>query len=148
MFDEIEINDGSTPEICDVVKAKYINWFHNIDVTGDSTGQNRTAMVRGNLNHYRIMKQELELKEYNLKVPRNNMAHKDSRILCNSVLQNANFRITDNCRRTIDDMVAASVDEYGELIKTQQQGRHFFDNSRYFIHEVWKDFIKSPKKYK
>ena len=148
IFDEIEIKDGSTPEVCDIIRGKYSPWDGMIDVTGDSTGENRTALVRGNLNHYRIIKTELGLKDFNLRVPKKNMAHKDSRILCNSVLQNAQFQITANCNRTISDMKAANVDEFGEIIKTQQEGRHFFDNSRYFIHAVWPDFIKNPKKYR
>lgn len=148
IFDEIQLRDGSTPEVCDLIRSKYPRWDGMIDVTGDSTGENRSALVRGNLNHYRVIKTELGLKDFNLKVPKKNMAHKDSRILCNSVLQNAEFFITKNCKRTISDMKAANVDEHGEIIKTQQEGRHFFDNSRYFIHACWPDFIKNPKKYR
>ena len=148
IFDEIELMSGSTPEVCDQLKAKYPGWDGMMDVTGDATGHNRSPLVMGNLNHYRIIKSALGLKDYNLKVPKQNMGHKVSRILCNSVLQNAGFLITANCKRTIADMKAANVNEFGEIIKTQQEGRHFFDNSRYFIHACWPDFIKNPTKYR
>lgn len=148
VFDEIELNAGSTPEITEILKAKYISWFGNIDVTGDATGRNRSALTVGNLNHYRIIKDILQLMDRNIKVPKQNMAHRDSRVLCNSVLQNAKLRITDNCQKTIMDCIYASVDEEGELIKTQDQGRHFFDNARYVIHAFFPDFIKNPKKYR
>lgn len=148
VFDEVELNNGSTPEITEILKAKYIKWFGNTDVTGDATGRNRSALTVGNLNHYRVIKETLDLLDRNLIVPKQNMAHRDSRVLCNSVLQNAKFRITDNCQKTILDCVYASVDEEGELVKTQDQGRHFFDNVRYVIHAFYPDFIKSPKKYR
>jgi hypothetical protein len=148
VFDEIELREGSTPEITAILLAKYIRWKHNIDVTGDATGRNRSALTVGNLNHYRIIKDMLSLVDRNLLVPKQNMAHRDSRVLCNSVLQNASFRITKKCQKTIMDCIYASVDEDGELIKTQDQGRHFFDNFRYLIHTFYPDFIKNPNKYK
>jgi hypothetical protein len=148
VFDEIELKEGSTPEITEILKARYIKWLGNIDVTGDATGRNRSALTVGNLNHYRIIKDILNLTDRNLKVPKQNVAHRDSRVLCNSVLQNAKFKITDNCHKTIMDCIYASVDEDGELIKTQDQGRHFFDNARYTIHEFYPDFIRNPHKYK
>lgn len=148
IFDEVELKEGSTPEITDILKAKFIQWSNNVDVTGDATGRNRSALTVGNLNHYRIIKDVLQLNDRNLLVPKQNVAHRDSRVLCNSVLQNAKIRVTDNCQKTIMDCIYASVDEDGELIKTQEQGRHFFDNFRYVIHAFYPDFIKNPNKYR
>lgn len=148
LFDEIQIEAGSTPEVNEVIKAKYNHWMDNLDVTGDATGRNRTAMVRGNLNHYRIIKEDFHLLDRNLLVPSTNPAHKDSRILCNAVLQNANFYITENCKTAINDCTYGAVDEMGELLKTAKEGRHILDNVRYTIHAMFKDFVKNPKKYR
>jgi PBSX family phage terminase large subunit len=148
LFDEIQLDAGSTPEVNDLIKTKYMHWLGNMDVTGDATGRNRTAMVRGNLNHYRIIKEDLGLIDRNLLVPDQNPAHKDSRMLCNSVLQHANFFITKNCTKAIEDCTYAAVDEMGELLKTAKEGRHILDNVRYTIHALYKDFIKHPKKYR
>lgn len=148
LFDEVQLEAGSTPEVNEFIRAKYNNWFNNMDVTGDATGRNRTAMVRGNLNHYRIIKEDLNLLDRNLLVPTQNPAHKDSRILCNAVLMGANFYITENCVKAIEDCTYAAVDEMGELLKTAKEGRHILDNVRYTIHALYKDFIKHPKKYK
>ena len=146
-FDEIDLSEGSTPEVCDIIRAKYVNWDGNIEVTGDATGRNRTAMVRGNLNHYRIIKQELNLSDADLKVPNQNPAIRDSRVLCKSVLQNANTFITKDCKRTIKDLKAAFVDETGELVKTQAVGLHHFDTWRYLIGYFYKDFVRHPERY-
>lgn len=118
-----------------------------MEVTGDATGRNRTSMVVGNVNHYIIIKQKLQLKDSQLLVPRQNNSHENSRILCNSVIQNANFRVAKNCEATIKDCTYAAVDETGELIKTQKEGRHFFDNVRYLIEAGFKNFILKPHLY-
>jgi hypothetical protein len=125
-----------------------LKWSGNIDVTGDATGRNREKVKRGNINAYRQIKDDLNLSDYNLKVPKSNMAHKDSRQLCNSVLTHADFLITENCVQTIADVASASVNDQGELIKDKQNGLHFFDNYRYTIHEYYSDFITNPNKYR
>lgn len=148
IFDEIQMFSGSTPEVCDIIRAKYNQWDQYIDVTGDATGRNRSSMVRGDQNHYRIIKTQLGLRDDDLKVEKTNPAHSDSRILCNSVLQNANVFITKNCQTLINDLHLANVDETGKLIKDQQTGLHFFDGFRYMLGCCFKDFIKHPDKYK
>src|SRR5687767_7707629 len=98
-FDELDMPDGSTPELCEVLKSTYVNWMYNMKVTGDATGRNRSALIRGNLNHYRIFKDVLRLRDDDISVPKQNLALSDSRVLCNSVLKNANFLLTKKCRR-------------------------------------------------
>src|SRR5690606_24213401 len=147
-FDEIEVDNGSVEEVCEIILAKYPHFAGNIDVTGDATGRNREKVRRGNINAYRVIKEMLGLYDRNILVPTVNMEHKDSRVLCNSVLQHAQWRITQNCKKTITDCIHAQVDEHGDLVKTKNQGRHFFDNVRYTIHAFYPDFIKNPKKYR
>jgi len=148
VFDEVELPDSSSYHVCDHIKAKYNKWLGQIDVTGDATGHNRSALTRGNLNHYRVIKDELGLMDRNLLVGKTNLANKDARVLCNSVLQNANFFITSNCKKTIKDFNTAYVDSFGDLVKTQMEGLHLLDGGKYLICTVFKDFIKNPSKYK
>lgn len=146
-FDELEIKTGSVEEMCELIKAKYARWMGNILVTGDATGRSREKVRRGNINAYKLIRQELGLKDRDLLVPSVNPAHKDSRQLCASILFHSGWRITQNCKQTIGDCVNASVDEEGELVKTKGQGRHFFDNQRYTLHCLYPDFISAPHKY-
>lgn len=149
-FAEINLPEGSTPEVCDMLIVDYLKWANSqsIDITGDATGRNRSALTVGNLNHYRIIKDRLSLTDSNILVPKTNLAHSDSRVLCNSVLQNANLYITKNCLRTIKDAKSAYVDASGELVKTQAEGLHHFDTLRYLIHCYFSDFITNPEKYR
>lgn len=148
IFDEIRVNNGSTPELCEMLVAKYPNWLGRFVITGDASGHNRSPLVRGGLNHYVIIKKALLAKDYQMKVRRANASHINSRMLCNSVIQNADFSITENCKETVLDCSYAAVDEHGEIIKTKEQGRHFFDNVRYMIDATFPDFITNPSKYK
>lgn len=147
IFDEIRVNNGSTPELCEMLVAKYPGWLGRIWITGDASGHNRSPLVRGGLNHYIIIKKALAAKDFQMKVRKANLSHNNSRMLCNSVLQNADFHLTENCKETILDCAYAAVDEEGDIIKTKDQGRHFFDNVRYMIDAQFYDFIDNPKKY-
>jgi hypothetical protein len=147
-FAEIDLPNGSTPELCEIIIAEYVNWMGSMDVTGDATGRNRSALVKGNLNHYRIFKDTLNLTDNQIRVPGTNLALSDSRVLCNSVLKNANFRITKNCKKTIKDIEMAMADNEGDLIKNDTFPCHKLDSFRYLIAECYKDFITNPGKYR
>jgi hypothetical protein len=148
IFDELKIPNGSTPEICDMVEVKYRSWLlHSIQVTGDATGASRSPLVRGGLNHYKIVKQRLGILDRNFLLRKKNLSHLNSRILCNSVFQNANVRITRNCKNLIADCIYAGVDAEGELVKTADQGLHFCDCIRYGIDAVFPDFVGKPERY-
>lgn len=147
VFAEIDMN-GSTPEVCDVILTDYYDWMNSMVICGDATGRNRSALTRGNLNHYRIIKDMLNLLDDDIKVPKQNLALSDSRVLCNSVLKNANVFITKNCKATIKDLEMAMVDDQGVLIKNPTYPCHKLDGFRYFIDMCFKDFIKQPEKYR
>jgi hypothetical protein len=147
VFDELKIQNGSTPELCDMIKAKYPQYIGRILVTGDASGRNRSPLVKGGLNHYLIIKRELLVKDSQFMVRKQNLSHINSRMLCNSVLQNATFVITPNCKETQIDMLYGSVDENGTLLKTSERGLHFLDNVRYMIDATFPDFITKPHKY-
>jgi hypothetical protein len=148
-FDELKIaNNGSVEEMCELIKAKYVHFMGNIDITGDATGRNREKVRRGNINSYRVIKDELGLKDRNIRVRSSNMAHKDSRVLCTSVMEHAEWRITENCKESISDCVNASVDDFGDLIKDNANPMHFADNIRYTIGAIYPDFITNPNKYR
>lgn len=153
IFDEMELNNGSTEELSEMVKAKYHRWMYNMDICGDATGRNREKATRGNINQYLVIKEVLDLPESAIKVPSKNMELKDSRVLCNAILQHADVKITKNCEKTILDVVYAGIKinpmtKKMDVIKTEDEGRHFFDGFRYILHLTYPEFITNPKKYR
>lgn len=147
IFKEYDLQPGSTEQVCNKILADFPQFIGNMQVTGDKTGRNRQAVTEGNLNHYRLIKQLLKCSDRDMDVEGVNMAHKDSRVLCNAVLTHADFAVTEDCPLTIQDCFGAQVDEWGELLKTSKEGRHHFDNTRYQIHSWYPDFITNAKKY-
>jgi hypothetical protein len=99
-----------------------------------------------------VIKDGLELYDREIKVPTKNPELKDSRVLCNSILQHAEFKITKNCEKTIEDAIYGAMKNTPSgainLVKTDEQGLHFLDNLRYTLHVHYPDFIKNPKKYR
>lgn len=153
IFDEMKLDNGSTEDLSEMVLAKYKGWLYNMDVTGDATGRNREKARSGNINQYMVIKQILLLQDRNIKTPTKNAELKDSRVLCNSVLLHAPIFITKNCTETVNDATYAAIKinpmtKKLDVIKTDQEGRHFFDNYRYVIHHYFPDFIRKPEKYR
>jgi hypothetical protein len=55
-------------------------------VTGDASGKNTSAMVKDNLNYYRIIKEQLNLGMQQIVVPTVNPRLEDNQVLVNSIL--------------------------------------------------------------
>lgn len=142
-----KIENGSTPEMCELLEAQSPTWNRNIFVTGDATGRNRSPLERGNVNHYIKIQDYFNLPGSRIQVRKANLSHINSRILCNSVIQNANILIHPDCEELVNDLIYTNVDEFGQVIKSQLQGRHFFDCVRYLLDCEFPDFISNPRRY-
>lgn len=148
VIDEVELNDSDPDEMCDHLIAKYPSFIETVRVTGDASGNNRTGLQRG-LTYWKVIKTRLKLKDSQIAVRSKNRFLEDSRVLCNSILQNANIEIDKKCKGVIKDLIYASVDEDGDLVKDNAlSGLHHFDWFRYLLDANFPDFIDNPKKYK
>lgn len=82
----IKIPNSSIYELCDYIKAHYGGCV--FIVTGDATGRNRTAMVKGNIHYYSVIMKELNLAPEQVKVPNVNPPVERNGLLVNAVLAN------------------------------------------------------------
>lgn len=141
---EFRLSNSDIYQLCDQIKAYFP--FAVYFVTGDATGQNRSAITAGNLNYYTIIKQKLSLNPPQLKVPGVNPAVSDTRVLMNSILQNANFVIDkENCPYFIKDLQYVEVDNEGDIIKDRQsefREADLLDCGRYYLNTFHKTFLK------
>ena len=148
VIDEFSIPNSDPEEVCKQIIVKYPQMLDKLKVTGDASGNNRTA-VKSGLTCWKVVKSTLKLRDENLKIRSKNISLDDSRTLCNSILQNANVEIAENCQGVIRDCGKASVDENGDLIKDSlSNGNHHLDWFRYLLDANFPDFIDNPKKYK
>ncbi len=143
-----QLKIGSTPEMCDFLKAQSPSWGRNLMITGDASGRNRQSIERGNVDHYYKIKNYFNLPDSKMEVRKANISHINSRLLCNSVMQNMTVMIHPECNADLcNDLIYTQVDQFGEIIKTKLQGRHFFDCFRYLLDHEFPDFLRNPRRY-
>jgi hypothetical protein len=114
-------------------------------VTGDATGRNRTALTKGNLNYYTVIKSKLRLTDMQLKVGSVNPSVADTRVLLNGMLQNTNLKISASCPILIRDLKYVEVDENGDIKKNRSnvnQEADQLDCLRYYLFTFHRNFIK------
>ncbi len=142
VFDEIEVSNGSTEQVCEELLVRYRTWINRgmFLVAGDASGANRSSQQRGNITHYAVIKRMLNAKNHYFKVPNANMSHSASRVLFNSVLTHSDFSIFDG--NTAKDLASASVDNQSRLIKNATtKGLHLFDCACYLVGAHYSNFI-------
>lgn len=140
IFDEMEIKNGSIPEMIDRVKAKYSSSLPMALLTGDALGLNRQITQRDNASLYKQLLKGLGMKERQLRVT-SNPTHKTSRAECNYLLSNfPDFKIKNTCIGLIRDMRNVQVDAGGGIIKSNRkdlnQHADFLDGFRYIVFNI------------
>ena len=141
---EYRLENSDIYELCTRIKSDYPNEL--ILVTGDATGSSRSALVRGNINYYIVIRQELVLGQGQMRQPRINPSHKDSRVLCNSILSNTDIMIDPSCKYLIEDLKYVEVKDDGEIDKSKDAARsHLLDCFRYDLNTFHNKFIKLNK---
>ena len=144
VFDKIRLNNSDIYQVCDHIKAKYPNHF--FIVTGDASGKNRTGTARGKTSYWYIIRQELGLKDQQIKLRGMNLGLIESRVLCNSALQHKTILIDPELKELINDCKYATVDDKGILVKDRNKHKNDdFDTLRYLVDVEFPELIKNPK---
>jgi hypothetical protein len=146
---EFRISESNIYEMCEVILSAF-DPAPTFIVTGDASGKNSSALVRGRLNYYKVIKAQLGLLDTQLKVPTFNPAISDSRIVTNSILANFDLIIDPSCETLIEDIKFVEVKESEsgkgiEIDKTKDKHKgHIFDGFRYYLHRFHSHLIKIP----
>lgn len=144
-IDKIRLNNSDIYQVCDHVKAKYPNHF--FIVTGDASGKNRTGVARGKTSYWYIIKNELKLKDAQIRLRGKNLGLIESRVLCNSALQHREVNIDPSLKELVNDCKYAKVNEEGILVKDRKDNANdFLDTFRYALDIEFPDLIRNPKK--
>lgn len=137
---EFRLGNSNIYELCSQIKATYPTAVYII--TGDATGRNRSAMTVGNINYYTVIQDELGLNDNQIRTPSINPAVRDSRVLCNSILQNFNLIIDPSCTFLIEDLKYVEANENGDIDKTKDKHRsHLADCFRYLLDTFYGHYI-------
>lgn len=140
ILDEYRLMNSDIEELCARLKSDYSDKM--IIVTGDASGQNRTALKR-DLTYYKSIKTELGLSIGQFKVPGANPPVKTTRVLCNALLgKHENYLFSDRVPYLILDIEKCEVDIHGGIDKTKDKHQsHLLDAWRYFNWSFLSKFV-------
>lgn len=140
ILEEFRILNSDIYELCERIKIVYPD--KTLIVTGDASGQNRTALKR-DLDYYKVIKQELRLSMGQFKLPAANPPIKKTRLLCNSLLaKHGNYHFSDRVPHLITDIENTEVDSEGGIDESKDKHvGHLFACWRYFNFTFLHKFI-------
>jgi len=151
IFDELEIKNGSIPEMIDRISLMFGAQLSNCRLTGDSLGKRREISMRDNASYYLQLQRGLGLRDSQLQLPAN-PTHENSRADCNYVLYHyPDFKINPTkCPGTCRDMKIVQCDAFGSIIKSNRkdisQKADYFDCVRYGVNTFLFDWLKHHSK--
>lgn len=138
------IKDSDIYELCDIILAAF-NPLPVWIVTGDATGRASSALVKGKLNYWKVIREKLLLNDNQMKVPTINPAVSDTRVVCNSILQHFDMIIDPSLTFLIEDLMYCEVDENGDIDKAKDKHRtHLLDCWRYDLYNHFNHLITLP----
>ena len=119
-------------------------------VNGDASGNNKSAMVKDNLNYFRIIKAELDLTNGQMQQLASNPSIEENQVLVNAVLEHVKHKIDpDGSQPLIFDLEFAEMLPDGKLKKADRndatQQLDPLDTYRYFINRNLRHFLKGYK---
>lgn len=140
---EYRLKDSNIYKLCAEIMRDLGDYYFY--VTGDQTGENRSAALMDNQNYYTIILKELNISPKQIILPSKNPFHKDNRVLVNSLLERfpeVHFD-PDLCPFLIQDMLKCEVNGFGDIDKTKDKHQgHLLDGFRYHCNTWHSDFVK------
>lgn len=123
-------------------QAKYNNYL----ITGDASARRRDVTMRSGQTIWSKVITSFGISDRQRNVSRSNMEHKDSRVLCNSVVARyPEFLVHPRCKPVIRDLEFVKADQKHGIIKSNRddetQQADFLDTVRYDIQAWDYDFI-------
>lgn len=147
----IKLENSDIYKLCEHIKNMFVLYDPEIIVTGDASGNSRSAMVRDNLTYFRIIMNELQLPRSAMKQSTVNPSIEQNQVLVNAVLQHINHAIDpNNAQGLIFDLKFVEMLPDGSIKKGDRndpkQQADALDTYRYFVnHRFRKDFLKGVK---
>tara|TARA_Y100000361_G_C11162000_1_gene348077 strand:+ start:5122 stop:6399 length:1278 start_codon:yes stop_codon:yes gene_type:complete len=139
---EFRLRNSDIYRLCEAIFAYFGDVY--FIVTGDASGSARSAMTKGALNYYSIIREELDLSKGQFKVPSVNPSIRNSRVLCNAIAQNhEDFLIDSSCHYLIEDIETVETTESGDIDKGKDAHKsHLLDCFRYYLWTFHNDFVR------
>lgn len=132
----IKLPNSDIWQMCDRLKASYPGalWM----VTGDSSGKNRQAISRDNLNYYHVIMSQLRLNSQQVQIPTQNPPQAENQLVVNTAFKLWNIEIDPvKCKDLVYDITYVEMGADKKIVKDDRnddkQQSDFLDTLRYFI---------------
>lgn len=144
-IETIKMENSNIYALCDNLVNKYPRalWI----VNGDATGRASNALVRDNLNYYKVIKQKLNVSNTQLKIPQSNPSIAENQVLVNAILEH--FPVTldsTRCAPLIHDLQFVEMLPDGSIRKGDRtdpkQQADSLDTFRYYLNANFGWFLK------
>lgn len=140
---EFRIRDSNIYELCDQIRATFGE--HDFVVNGDPAGKSRSAMVKDNLNYYKIIQKELRIPTHAFKIASKAPGIRNSRVLTNALFaRHPDCRVSHRCEYVRNDLKYVQTAEDGTIDKSSGELTHLLDCVRYYF---WANFSTFVKRY-
>jgi hypothetical protein len=138
----IKLPDSTIYRLCEEIERHYPN--AHFFVTGDASGDVKTTM--SNLHNYDVIKSYFRLSDTQMQYSISNPRLKDSRMLCNSLLEKYPFVVDEvNCKPFIDDAKQCKANSDNTIVKDNRnkeaQQADTLDTFRYYLHRYFVNFM-------
>lgn len=142
----IKLENSNIHAMCDYINAKYHKGI--FIVTGDATGQSRSALVKDNINYYTVIKDKLNLLDTQLQIPGGNPPIQENKVLVNTILSTKKVQIDkDNAKDLIFDLKYVEITQDNKIKKfnrdDDKQKADALDTFRYFCNTFLKSELLS-----
>jgi len=143
VHEAIKLPNSDIYEMCQYIEAHYPGRL--FIVTGDSSGNARSGLVRDSMTYYLIIQKQLNLSGNQMMIPNSNPSIEKNRVLFNSVLSKGEFKIYEpKCKALIFDLENAAIRADGSLIKQDRndptQQLDLLDCARYAVNTFLSSF--------
>jgi hypothetical protein len=142
----IKLPNSNIYSLCDVINVKYGKYL--LLVTGDATGRARSAMVKDNLNYFKIIKAQLRLGDRQMRQPISNPPLTENRVLVNAAFHWLDIKLDPvNCKGLISDientMVGPDGDIEKQIRKDETKQQDALACFRYYLNTFFKHILKN-----
>ncbi len=139
----VKLPNSNIYNLCNTIKSKYPDMMYI--VTGDATGKNNSALVKDNLNYYKVIKKELRVSDGRMRVPSVNPPMAENQVLVNAIFEHVPVLIDiDKAAPLIYDCEFVRVDNENKIVKTDRndptQQADAMDTFRYYLNTFRKNF--------
>lgn len=150
----VKLENSNIYNLCSKLNTMLVNPTINkapqIIINGDASGRAGSAMVKDNLNYFRIIKAEMNIPLQRMQQLASNPKIEENQVLVNAVLEHMPVDIDpDNAQPLIFDLEFVEMLPDGSIKKTDRedpaQQADAIDTFRYFLNRNFKHFNKGRK---